>query len=202
MASFYDSIGRDFDIHCSTVDCYRAAYLYNCRKYPEVLHLCDKIIKEMDLQSGLKELAIANVMLVPPLDIFFDKDIQCFLGLHTLVCLLASSLGYLTEGKGSEMSFQAHFNRQVKWSYSEVRRVSLSRLLSTPYSVKCHYFLGRHFLARYLKVRCLLDCNCSLLDVGLLTEFKNLKACLPFEHVIRCFLKKKLWQFRKVLDTV
>jgi len=198
MTSFYDIIGRDFGIHCSTVDCYRASCLYKCRQYPEAVHLCEDILNKPDLENDLKELTIANVMLVPPLDTFFDRDIQCSLGLHTLVCFLLSSTENLTEGKDSEASFQRIFTSMIKSSGS--KPISLSRLLNESYFVKCHYFLGRHFLARYLKVRCLIDCNCSLLEI--MFEFKNLKACLPFEHVIRCFLKKKLWQFKNVLDTV
>ena len=50
MTSFYNAICKDFGIHCNTVDCYRAAYLYKCRKYPEVLHLCERILDEPDLQ--------------------------------------------------------------------------------------------------------------------------------------------------------
>src|SRR6218665_1212458 len=193
MTSFYDLIARDFDIHCSTVDCYRAAYLYICRKYPEVLHLCEKILKEIDLQSGLKELAISNVMLVPPLDTFFDRDIQCSLGLHTLVCYLSSSIEDLTEGIASEMLFPRCFTKVIKSSDSSMKH--LSSFLFAPYSVKCHYFLGRHFLARYLKARCLIDCNCSLLEI--MQEFEQLKACLPFERFIRCFLKAKLANIAK-----
>ena len=143
----------------------------------------------------MKELAIANVMLMPPLDNFFDRDIQFTLGLHTLVCFLLSSIEVLTEGKVSEFSFQLDFTREIK-----SRDVALSILLNGSYFVKCHYYLGRHFLARYLKVRCLIDCNCSLIEI--MHEFEKLKACLPFEHVIRGFLKRKLWQFKKVLDTV
>ena|SRR6218665_414510 len=108
MTSFYDIIDRDFGIHYSTVDCYRASYLYTCRKYPEVVQLCEKNFREPDSQKDFKELAIANVMLVPPLDIFFNRYIQCSLGLHTLVCYLFPSIEELTEGNVSELSFHFH----------------------------------------------------------------------------------------------
>src|SRR6218665_578125 len=119
MTSFYDIIDRDFGIHYSTVDCYRASYLYTCRKYPEVVQLCEKNLREPDSQKDFKELAIANVTLLPPLaianvtllpplDIFFNRYIQCSLGLHTLVCYLFPSIEELTEGNVSELSFHFH----------------------------------------------------------------------------------------------
>jgi len=145
------------------------------------------------LQSDLKELAISNVMLVPPLDNFFDRDIQCSLGLHALVCHLLSSIVDLAKAKASEMLFPRCFTKVIKSSDSSKKY--LSSFLGTPYFLKYHYFLKRHFLARYLKVRCLIDSNCSLLVIML--EFEQLKACFPFERFIRCFLKAKLTKIAK-----
>ena len=89
MTSFYSVIRKDFDIQCNTADCYRALYLYKCRQYDEVLHLCERILNEPDLQSDLKEFAFANVLLLPPLDSFFDRDVQSLLGFHTLFYYLS-----------------------------------------------------------------------------------------------------------------
>ena len=89
MTSFYNVIRKDFGIQCNTVDCYRALYLYKCRQYDEVLHLCERILHEPDLQSDLKEFAFANVLLLPPLDSFFDGDVQSLLGFHTLFYYLS-----------------------------------------------------------------------------------------------------------------
>src|SRR6218665_1919434 len=91
MTLFYNAISNDFDIDCSTVDCYRAAFLYQGHKYSEVYNLCERILNERDLRNDLKELAFANVMILPPLDSYFDRDIQCLLGLHTLVSKLLDS---------------------------------------------------------------------------------------------------------------
>ena len=70
---FYNAICKDFDIQCSTVDCYRAAYLYQRRKYPEILDLCERILNKPDLQCDLKEFAFANVIVLPPISLFFRQ---------------------------------------------------------------------------------------------------------------------------------
>ena len=189
MTSFYNVICQDFDIHCNTADSYRAAYLYKRRKYYKVWTLCERILNEPDLRSDLKKLAFANIIVLPPFNVLFDTDVQCLLGIQALAYYLLPSNEHLGEGEASELS-KIHSNIA---QYFHSGEYSLSNVLSKPYVLKRHYFLGRHFLARYLKVRCLIDCNCSLLEIML--EFKKLKACLPFEHIISCLLKQKLLQF-------
>src|SRR5688572_16046709 len=88
ITSVYNTISKGFGIRCNTADCYRAAYLYNCLNYPEVLHLCERILEEPDLRSDLKERVFANVIVMSPLDTYFDRDVQCLLGLRTLFCYL------------------------------------------------------------------------------------------------------------------
>src|SRR6218665_2424159 len=193
MTLFYNEIYKDFAIDCSTVDCYRAAYLYHCRKYEEVLPLCERILNKPDSRSDFQELAFAIVMVFPPLDLFFDTDVQCLLGVHTLAYSLLVSSKDLWESVVSKIStLQKNFMQNV---LSE--KLSLSYVLDEPYSLKSHYFIGRKFLARYLKVRSLSDCNHSLSEVIL--EFQKVKASLPFEHIVRCFLQQKLRQIHKVL---
>ena len=71
FTSFYNVIYEDFGIQCHTIiDCYRALYFCKCRQYDKVLDLCEGILHEPDLQSNLKEFAIANVLVLPPLDCF------------------------------------------------------------------------------------------------------------------------------------
>jgi len=125
-------------------------------------------------------------MVLPPLDSYFDRDIQCLLGLHALACYLSPLNEDFQKAKEtSELSFQQFFARRI---YSE--KCLLSMVLFSEYNEKCHYFLGGHFLARYLKVRCLLDCKKSNSEVML--EFNRMESRLPFEHMIRCFLQKRL----------
>ena len=155
MTSFYSAIRKDFGIQCNTVDCYRALYLYKCRQYDEVLHLCERILHEPDLQSDLKEFGFANVLVLPPLDSFFDGDVQSLLGFHTLFYYLSPlNDDYENFDLTTESKF-AHFIAEFVHSMRE----QLSDSLIRSYSIKCHYFLGRHFLARYLKLRCCIDCN-------------------------------------------
>ena len=176
---------NDFGIKCNTVDCYRALYLYKCRQYDQVLHLCERILHEPDLQSDLKEFSFANVLLLPPLDSYFDRDIQSLLGFHTLFYYLSplnNDMGKIESN--DESTFEHRFARHVYYNKCE-----LVFLLQYNYSIKCHYFLGRHFLARYLKVRCCIDCNIPYSEA--MTEFAAQKTNLPFEHIIRRFLLRK-----------
>ena len=155
MTSFYSVIRKDFGIQCNTVDCYRALYLYKCRQYDEVLHLCERILHEPDLQSDLKEFAFANVLLLPPLDSFFDGDVQSLLGFHTLFYYLSP----LNDDMRNLSLLPSQRLHNFLPDTSTIRRNRCQSSLYCSHSIKCHYFLGRHFLARYLKLRCCIDCN-------------------------------------------
>src|SRR6218665_3954078 len=155
MTSFYNVICKEFGILCNTADCYRALYLYNCRKYDELLHLCEQILNEPDLTSELKKFSFVNVLVIPPLDSFFDRDVQSLLGFRTLFYYLFplnDDLGKLEFTSGSR--FEQWFARVVYRG-----KMPISNILRTIYSIKCQYFLGRHFLSRYLKLRCCFDSN-------------------------------------------
>ena len=89
MTSFYSVIRVDFRVNCNTVDCYRALYLYKCRQYDELLQLCERKLREPDLQNSLHEFSFANVLLLAPFDYFFDTDVQSLLGFHTLFYYLS-----------------------------------------------------------------------------------------------------------------
>ena len=160
MTSFYSVIRKDFGIQCNTVDCYRALYLYKCRQYDEVLHLCERILHEPDLQSDLKEFAFANVLLLPPLDSFFDGDVQSLLGFHTLFYYLSPPNDDMRNVGLTQLTSQRLHNFLATVCAFIGMNSSIS--LRDHYSIKCNYFLGRHFLARYLKVRCCIDCNLPL----------------------------------------
>ena len=186
MTSFYSGLCKDLAIQCNTAECYRALYLYKCRQYDQVLDLCERILKESDLQSTLKKFSFANVLLLPPLDSFFDSDVQSLLGFHTLFYYSSSLNNDMGKVEFSdESTFERWFARYV-YSY----QWELVYSLRQHYSIRCHYFLGRHFLARYLKVRCCIDCNFPHSEA--LTEFADQKTNLPFEHIIRRFLLRKL----------
>ena len=181
MKSFYRVIRRDFGVECNTVDCYRALYLYKCRHYVEVLQLCERILNEPDLQSDIKIFSFANVSMIPPLDSFFDGDVQSLLGFHTLFCYLSPLNDELYKPGVTQFStFEHWFANQVRH-----RKLGLYTCLSYSYFVRHHYFLGRHFLARYLKVRCCIDCNLPYKEV--MTEFAAHKTNFPFELIIRRF---------------
>ena len=191
MTSFYSVIRKEFGIQCNTADCYRALYLYKCRQYDEVLHLCERILKEPDLQSDFNEFAFANVLLLPPLDSFFDRDVQSLLGFHTLFYYLSPLNDDMCKFECTAESTFAHFFAR----YIYYHKKPLSELFDGSHSIKCHYFLEGHFVARYLKLRCCIDCNHPRRKA--LSEFAAMKCNLPFENIIRRFLLQKLRKIKE-----
>ena len=183
MTSFYSLMLKDFGLTCNTVDCYHALYLYKCRQYDGALELCEIILNEPDLQNNTKERSFANILVMPPLNSFFDGDVHSLLGFHTLFYYLASPLNeYLHKFYETDNStFEQCFALAVK-----LKRLLLCAMLVGHFSIKCHYFLGRHFLARYLKVRCCIDCNLPYKEA--MTEFAAQETNLPFELIIFRFL--------------
>ena len=133
MTSFYSVIRKDFGIQCNTVDCYRALYLYKCRQYDEVLQLCEQILHEPDLQSDFKEFAFANVLVLPPLDSFFDRDVQSLLGFHTLFCYLSPLNDDLRKFECTCESTFSHFF--ARYIYSLKNPLSVFLTVLTPLNV-------------------------------------------------------------------
>src|SRR6218665_824993 len=81
-------------------------------------------------------------------------------------------------------TFEQWFASIVKFT-----EVGLYGCLICDYSIRYHYFIGRHFLARYLKVRCCIDCNLPCEEA--VTEFVAQKCNFPFELIIRrSFLRR------------
>ena len=177
IASVYSVICEDFRIQYDIVDSYRALYNYKCCQYYDVLHLCERILHESDLRSDLKELGFANVLVLPPLDSFFDGDVQSLLGFHTLF--------YYLSPRNEDSAIAQFFTEFIHSSHEQ-----LSLSLEHSYSIKCHYFIGRHFLARYLKLKCCVDCNLPFAEA--LAEFAAVNSNLPFELTIRQFILRKL----------
>ena len=185
MTSFYTAILDNFGIQCNTADCYRALYLYKCLQYDEVLCLCERILNEPDLQSNIKGLSFANVFVIPPFDSFFDGDVQSLLGFHTLFYYLSPLNDDLHK---STMTNNSPFEH---WyiNYVKFKKSRLHGCLTQLDSIKCCYFLGRHFLARYLKIRCYIDCNLPYKET--MTEFFAQTSTLPFELIIFRFLLQR-----------
>jgi len=187
MTFFYNALRRNCGFDCRIiVDCYRALYLYKCRQYDQVMRLCERILKDSDLQNDWKEFSFTHVLLLPPLDSFFDKDVQFLLGFHTLFYGLSPLNDHLGKLKfGDESTFNHWFARHVCTYKHE-----LVHSLRFSYSIKCHYVLGRHFLAKYLKLRCCIDCNLPYSEAS--TELAAHKTNLPFELIIHRFILQKL----------
>src|SRR6218665_2664259 len=137
MKSFYDVIRRDFGIQCNTDDCYRALYLYKCRKYDEVMYLCERIRHDLELQCDMKELTFANVLLVPPLDSFFDRDVQFLLGFHTLYYYLS----LLNDDRRNLKPVAKSVFAQLFAQFGFIPGFSLSYSLYERYSIRSYYFL-------------------------------------------------------------
>ena len=80
---------------------------------------------------------------------------QSLFGYHTLFYYLSPLNDDLCKLELTQFATFAHwFARVVKF-----KRLGLDRFMLCHYSNNYHYILGRHFLAKYLKVRCCIDCN-------------------------------------------
>jgi len=191
MRSFHDVIRRDFGIQCSTDHCYQALYLYKCRKYDEVMYLCERIRHDLELQCDMKELTFANVLLVPPLDSFFDRDVQFLLGFHTLYYYLS----LLNDDRRNLKPVAKSVFAQLFAQFGSIPEFSLSYSLFERYSIRTYYFLGLHFLVKYLNVRCCIDCD--LPDTKALNEFAAHRTQFPFECIIRRFVFQKLSSIKR-----
>jgi len=106
MTIFYSLIRKDFGIQCNTIDCYRALYLYKNRQYDEVLNLCERILHAPDLEKDLQEYAFANVLVLPTLNLLFDREVQALLGFDTFYYYL-SPLN--DESKNLDFTFKSTF---------------------------------------------------------------------------------------------
>src|SRR6218665_1507207 len=185
MTKFYNTIDKDFDIQCNTAVCYRALYLYKSGKYDEVIHLCEQILLEPDVQHDLKELGFAHVLIVHPLDSLFDNDVQSLFGFQAL-CSCLSPVGSVDFKSGK---FKSRCDLKFEDVFVEDGLTSEAPPIPH-FSIKCHCFLRYHFLARYLKLRCLIDCDQQSAEA--IYEFTATKSNLPFEHIIRRFIQQKL----------
>ena len=195
---FYSLIHKDFGIQCNTVECYRALYLYKNRQYDEVLHLCKGILRAPDLANDMQEFAFANVLLLPPLNLLFDRDIQALLGFHTLFYYL-SPLN--DESKKFDLAFKSTFEHWFsKFVYHGKHALPYSlESIDCTYS-RYQYFIGRHFLAAYLTLRCGLDLSPPHSCKKAMAYLIALKCILPFEHIIRRFFIQKLLSLRTVIS--
>src|SRR6218665_2212765 len=186
LTSLYSVIRNDFGFQGNTIDCYRALLLFKCRKFCEADRLCERILHEPDMKRDLKNLAFANLLVIPPLDSLFDRDVQSLLVFHTLLYYLSPLNDNLRKFKVNEGSTFAHYFVKNVFFHNN----GLSFFLLDHYFIKCHYFLGRHFLARYLKVRCCIGRD--LPYKAALIEFAAHKSNLPFELIVRRFLLQNL----------
>ena len=191
MTSFYSGVSKDYGIKCNTADCYRALYLYKCRRYDEVLHLCERILKEPMLQNNFEERVLANVLLLPPLASFFDEDIQTLLGFQ----ILCYDLSHVNNDMGTALHAKLKLSGGLKLFGLEAffKENRLPNLLRCSFAMTYYYILGSHFLAKYLRLRCFVDCDRRpFIHVALLGDFGTMKIDLPFEQIIRNFLMPKL----------
>jgi len=191
MTSFYSAIRKDFGIRCNTIDCYPALHFYNCRQYDKVLRLCARILKESDLQSDFKHLALTNVLVLPSLLLLFDGDVQALMGFHSLFWYLSPlvddmrDLDALTEG-----NFAHWFALSVYCSTKPMEYcVSFPDSIKC-HPIKCHYFLGRHFHAKYLKLRCCMNRYQPYTQA--IAEFVAVKINHLLEAIIHRFLLRTL----------
>src|SRR6218665_115786 len=188
MTSFYSVILKDFGVECNIVDCYSALYLYKCRHYDEVLQLCERILNEPDWKKpDVKDCLFTYVFVTPPFDSFFDGEVQCLLAFLTIFNHL-SPLNDDLHKCDAHVTNDSTFRPIYRHSYYMSEKYN-KKCLSCSYSGRVHIFIGTHFLARYLKVRCRIDCNLSYREG--LTEFAAQKTYTILETVICIFILRR-----------
>ena len=92
-----------------------------------------------------------------------------------------------------DSTFEQWFSNSVYYCMQDLS----TALLIRNKTIKCNYFLRSHFLARYLKVRCFIDCNRPHAEA--LAEFAAHKTNLNFERIIQRFLLRSLRNIGKYL---
>ena len=187
MSLFYGEIRKQFSCQSNTVDCYRALYLFKSGKYNEVLLLCEDILQSHSLVNDSKEPVFGNVLVYPPFDTFFDTDVRSLLGFNTLFCYLSH---LISEIRVERFTCIPNIYPYFCFSLED----PLSESFGSSYPTRCHYFVGSHFLAAYLKVRCYIDSDYPCTNA--IAEFAGMNCYFPFEHIIRRFVLRKFGKFR------
>ena len=83
--------------------------------YDEVFQLRERILNEPDMNRKLKVFSLPYVLMIPPLDFFFDRDVQFLLGLHTLFYYLSPLNDDLNKSYEDEFeTFEQWFSCVVK----------------------------------------------------------------------------------------
>src|SRR6218665_2457078 len=195
MTSFYSAIRKDFGIRCNTIDCYRALHFYKCRQYDKTLHLCERILKESDLQSDFKHLALTNVLVLPSLLLFFDGDVQALIGFHSLFWYVSPVVDDVRDLDAATEAEFAHLFALLVYCKTK----PMDYCVSFPDSIKYHYSLGSNFLAKYLKLRCYMNRNHPCTQA--MAEFVAVKINRPMEAIIRRFLLQRLCRNLKQSQT-
>lgn len=176
LFSFFALISPHLGVCCAVEPCYRALYLYGCKRYEETLRLCDGILEHCNDDSNAEVSILSHVFILSPLDAFFDIDIQSLNGLYALcqACLDQKSL-----------SSANVYLRRAGYAYHGASRLLVPS--ESTYSEREH-FVGARFLAYYLRLRCLMNCGSSIEEIY--QTFRNLKGRLFFERVIEQFMRQ------------
>jgi len=109
----WEAIDSRFVLVCS----HRALYFYKCLNYmyDEVFQLRERILNEPDMNRKLKVFSLPYVSMIPPLDFFFDRDVQFLLGFHTLFYYLSPLNDDLNKSYEDEFeTFEQWFSCVVK----------------------------------------------------------------------------------------
>lgn len=201
LKSFYNSVLKDFGIDCKLVSCYEALYMYKCRRYSDVVSICNSILQEAEPDHNLERFAFANILALPPLDSFFDRDIQSLLGFQILFWYLLpqpdeheSLVRYTLYEFSRTGDFQVAV--VVPLMHPAKRFQALDIVGFKIHEIfRRRHFIGRHFLAKYLKLQCLIACNGA--DSKIFGVLGDLKSRLSFENILVNFMHGKVKKFVK-----
>ena len=183
MTRFYDSLSEEFGSKFNLASSYEALSLYLCRRYEDVLGLCEKLLEQPEHDSELEEFQYLNVHVGLLFIEYFDEDIQTLVGFQLLVLHLSSM---------QDVDFENILDDDMKWMTRLQFFDRYSKFLF-PYMTYYEIFkptFRRQFLGNYLKLRCLMDLGFPLFEVK--SAFRCLESRFLFEHILLHFMREKI----------
>ena len=135
MTRFYVSLSTEYGSKFNLASCYEALSIYLCRRYEDVLGVCEKLLDDSECDSELEKCLFLNVSVSLNFIAYFDDDIRTLVGFQILVLYLSSTQHDVLE--------------TISETYNETYKP----------------ILRKQFLGNYLKLRCLLDLGFPLFEV-------------------------------------
>lgn len=186
-----ETVRVDFGSRCFSDLALTALYRYRCRDYEQVMLLCDRLDSENLQNSHELDCLICRPALsesvASPVDLFFDDDLQAVTGFGLLVQYFFKLSPFLAYPPKDSPNLPDNYHRNQPTIELESSKI-----------VKA--FIRIDFLAKYLKLRCVLDTNRPVEEIigAYSAVAQQIGICTMVERAAICFVSQKL---RKILKS-